>query len=49
MEGIMNKVLNIDSLMDQFASMAENDTSSGGDGEKTQKENLKFLCVLLRI
>ena len=48
MEGITNKVLNIDSLMDQFASMAENDTSSGGDGEKP-KENLKFQCVLLRI
>ena len=27
MEGIMNKVLNIDSLMDQFSSAAENDTS----------------------
>ena len=34
MEGIIRKVLNIDSLKDQFMSMAANDTSSGGDGEK---------------
>ena len=45
MEGIMNKVLNIDSLMDQFSSMAENDTSSGGDGEKPKGKPKVPMCT----
>ena len=34
MQGIMNKVLNLDSLKDQFMGRVSGDTSSGGDGEK---------------
>ena len=34
MQGIMNKVLNLDSLKDQFMGRVSGDTSSGGDDEK---------------
>ena len=45
MEGIMNKVLNIDNLVDQFASMAANDTSSGGDEEKPKGKPKVPMCT----
>tara|TARA_Y100001970_G_scaffold180967_1_gene220302 strand:- start:6387 stop:8309 length:1923 start_codon:yes stop_codon:yes gene_type:complete len=45
MEGIMNKVLNIDNLMDQFASAAADDTSSGGDGEKLKGKPKVPMCT----
>ena len=45
MQGILNKVLNIDSLREQFASMAANDTSSGGDGEKPKGKPKVPMCT----
>ena len=45
MEGVMNKVLNIDNLVDQFASMAANDTSSGGDEEKPKGKPKVPMCT----
>ena len=45
MQGILNKVLNIDSLREQFASMAANDTSSGSDDEKPKGKPKVPMCT----